>query len=62
MSTEASGFVRMGAGVVNTDVSAFHSAKARIEQTKRLKSMELRICELESAVKSLQQICKERKI
>jgi|FLMP01.2.fsa_nt_emb hypothetical protein len=62
MSIETSGFVRRDAGLVNTDVSAFHSAKARIEQTKRLKSMDLRICELELAVESLQQICKERKL
>jgi|TARA_R110002073_G_scaffold165777_2_gene322456 hypothetical protein len=59
MSIEAT-FERREAGIVNTDVSAFRSAKARIEQTKFIKSMEQRIYKLECAVESLQQTCKEK--
>jgi|TARA_R110000744_G_scaffold307979_1_gene416042 hypothetical protein len=59
MSIEAT-FERREAGIVNTDVSAFRSAKARIEQTKFIKSMEKRIYKLECAVESLQQTCKEK--
>jgi len=59
MSMEAT-FERRESGIVNTDVSAFRSAKARIEQTKFIKSMEQRIYKLECAVESLQQTCKEK--
>jgi|TARA_R110001592_G_scaffold77151_7_gene232451 hypothetical protein len=59
MSIEAT-FERRESGIVNTDVSAFRSAKARIEQTKFIKSMEQRIYKLECAVESLQQTCKEK--
>lgn len=53
------GYIRKDVGVVNTDVSAFRSAKARIEQTKKIQSLELRINKLEEVVTSLQQTCKE---
>ena len=59
MSIEAT-FERRESGIVNTDVSAFRSAKARIEQTKFIKSMEQRIYKLECAVESLHQPCKEK--
>jgi hypothetical protein len=57
MMTE--GYIRKDVGVVNTDVSAFKSAKARIEQTKKIQSLELRINKLEEVITSLQQTCKE---
>ena len=53
-------FERSNAGLISRDVSAFRSAKARIEQTKFIKSMEKRIYKLECAVESLQQTCKEK--
>jgi|14BtaG_2_1085337.scaffolds.fasta_scaffold18595_2 hypothetical protein len=53
------GYIRKDVGVVNTDVSAFRSAKARIEQTKKIQSLELRINKLEEVITSLQQTCKE---
>jgi hypothetical protein len=53
-------FERRESAIINTDVSAFRSAKARIEQTKFIKSMEQRIYKLECAVESLQQTCKEK--
>ncbi len=53
------GYIRKDVGVVNTDVSAFKSAKARIEQTKKIQSLELRINKLEEVITSLQQTCKE---
>ena len=59
MMTE--GYIRKDVGVVNTDVSAFKSAKARIEQTKKIQSLELRINKLEEVITSLQQTCKEIK-
>ena len=53
-------FERRESAIINTDASAFRSAKARIEQTKFIKSMEQRIYKLECAVESLQQTCKEK--
>ena len=53
------GYIRKDVGGVNTDVSAFRSAKARIEQTKKIQSLELRINKLEEVITSLQQTCKE---
>ena len=53
------GYIRKEAGVVNTDVSAFRSAKARIEQTKKMIAVEERLNSLELVVKSLQKTCKE---
>ena len=53
------GYIRKDAGVVNTDVSAFRSAKARIEQNKRLQAMEVRLNNLEEVVRVLQRTCKE---
>ncbi len=53
------GYIRKDVGVVNTDVSAFKSAKARIEQTKKIQSLELRLNKLEEVITSLQQTCKE---
>ena len=53
------GYIRKEAGVVNTDVSAFRSAKARIEQTKKMIALEERLNNLELVVKSLQKTCKE---
>ena len=53
------GYIRKEAGVVNTDISAFRSAKARIEQTKTIQSLEARLNNLELVVQSLQQTCKE---
>jgi|TARA_R110000744_G_scaffold5078_1_gene17873 prefoldin subunit 5 len=55
----AEGYIRKDAGVVNTDLSAFRSAKARIEQTKTIQSLEARLNTLEEVVQSLQQTCKE---
>ena len=53
------GYIRKEAGVVNTDISAFRSAKARIEQTRTIQSLEARLNNLESVVMSLQKTCKE---
>jgi hypothetical protein len=53
------GFIRKEVGVVNTDVSAFKSAKARIEQTKKMIALEDRLNNLELVVQSLQKTCKE---
>ena len=53
------GYIRKEAGVVNTDISAFRSAKARIEQTRTIQSLESRLNTLEEVVQSLQQTCKE---
>lgn len=53
------GYIRKEVGVVNTDVSAFRSAKARIEQTKKMIALEERLNNLELVVKSLQKTCKE---
>ena len=53
------GYMRKEVGVVNTDVSAFRSAKARIEQTKKMIALEERLNNLELVVKSLQKTCKE---
>ena len=53
------GYIRKEAGVVNTDISAFRSAKARIEQTKTIQSLEARLNNLELVVQSLQKTCKE---
>jgi len=53
------GYIRKEAGVVNTDISAFRSAKARIEQTKMIQSLEARLNNLELVVQSLQKTCKE---
>ncbi len=53
-------FERRDGGLINTDVSAFRSAKARSAQTNLIKSMEQRIYKLECAVESLQQTCKEK--
>lgn len=52
-------YIRKDVGVVNTDLSAFRSAKARIEQTKKIQSLEIRINKLEMVVQLLQQTCKE---
>lgn len=53
------GYIRKEVGVVNTDVSAFKSAKARIEQTKKMIALEDRLNNLELVVQSLQKTCKE---
>lgn len=53
------GYIRKEVGVVNTDVSAFRSAKARIEQTKKMIALEDRLNNLELVVQSLQKTCKE---
>ena len=53
------GYIRKEVGVVNTDVSAFRSAKARIEQTKKMIALEERLNNLELVVQSLQKTCKE---
>ena len=53
------GNIRKEAGVVNTDISAFRSAKARIEHTRTIQSLEARLNTLEEVVQSLQQTCKE---
>ncbi len=53
------GYIRKEAGVVNTDISAFRSAKARIEQTKKMIALEDRLNNLELVVQSLQKTCKE---
>lgn len=53
------GYIRKEVGVVNTDVSAFRSAKARIEQTRKMIALEERLNNLELVVKSLQKTCKE---
>jgi hypothetical protein len=52
-------YIRKEVGVVNTDVSAFKSAKARIEQTKKMIALEDRLNNLELVVQSLQKTCKE---
>lgn len=48
-----------GAGVVNTDISAYHKAIAKREQTKYIKSLEQRIEKLESAMILLENTVKE---
>ena len=53
------GYIRKEVGVVNTDMSAFKSAKARIEQTKKMIALEDRLNNLELVVQSLQKTCKE---
>ena len=53
------GYIRKEVGVVNTDVSAFKSAKARIEQTRKMIALEDRLNNLELVVQSLQKTCKE---
>ena len=53
------GYIRKEVGVVNTDVSAFKSAKARIEQTKKMIALEDRLNNLELVVQALQKTCKE---
>ena len=60
MSIDVVGFTRKDAALVNTDVSAFRSAKARKEQSRVIQSMEQRIHKLECAIESLQQTCKEK--
>lgn len=52
-------YIRKDVGVVNNDISAFRSAKARIEQNKTIQSLETRLNNLESVVQSLQKTCKE---
>ena len=52
-------YIRKDVGVVNNDLSAFGSAKARIEQTRTIQSLETRLNNLESVVQSLQRTCKE---
>lgn len=52
-------YIRREAGVVSKDLSAFRSAKARIEQTKTIKSLEDRLNNLELVVLTLQKTCKE---
>jgi len=52
-------YIRKDVGVVNNDLSAFRSAKARIEQTRTIQSLETRLNNLESVVQSLQKTCKE---
>jgi hypothetical protein len=53
------GYIRREVGVVSKDLSAFRSAKARIEQTKTIKSLEDRLNNLELVVLTLQKTCKE---
>jgi len=48
-----------GAGVVNTDISAYQKAIAKREQAKYLKSLEQRIEKLESAMALLENTLKE---
>ena len=45
--------------IVNKDVSAYRSAVAKKNQDKYIKSLESRICKLESAMTLLQQTVKE---
>lgn len=52
-------YIRKDVGVVSNDISAFRSAKARIEQNKTIQSLETRLNNLESVVQSLQKTCKE---
>ena len=47
-------YIRKDVGVVNNDLSAFRSAKARIEQTRTIQCLETRLNNLESIEKSLQ--------
>jgi len=46
-------------GLVNTDISAYRSAVAKKTQDKYIKSLESRICKLESAMDLLQKTVKE---
>lgn len=48
-----------GAGVVNTDVSAYQEAIAKREQAKYIKGLEQRIIKLESAMIFLENTVKE---
>jgi hypothetical protein len=58
---ESNTFVRShsGAGVANTDVSAYKDAIAKREQAKYIKRLEQRIGKLESAMNLLQKTVKE---
>ena len=48
-----------GAGVVNTDISAYHEALAKKERDKYIKGLEQRIEKLETAMNLLQKTVKE---
>ena len=60
MSTDVIGFTRKDGALVNHDIGAFRSAKARMEQSRVIQSMEKRIHKLECAIESLQQTCNEK--
>jgi len=54
-----SDYVRTNAGVVNTDMNAYRSAKARRDHDKYIKNLETRICKLECAMEAIQTTVKE---
>ncbi len=48
-----------GAGVINTDTSAYKAALAKRKQDKYIKGLEQKICKLESAMVLLEKTVKE---
>lgn len=52
-------YVRKEAGIINTDTNAYRSAVARRDHDKYIKSLEARVCKLESAMEAIQTTVKE---
>lgn len=47
-------YIRSGVGIINTNVDAYHKAKARKKREDRLQSLETRINKLEMTIKVLE--------